>query len=246
MSRTVEVLRRLQEDQELFRVPPVSKAIPGSGKANDEVSLPDLNTFAREEILRLVQRLFLANNKGGEGPRQVVFCGIDEADGSNRLCDRVARCLAEHVPSQVCVVDARMPASNPLFDPTSDSSTESEIGTARKRLRQVTDNLWLSSTDSAGTNGRALGLDQWRMWIKDLRGEFEYVLISAPPVGLYGDAALLGRTADGVVLVLEANSTRRVAALNAKELLDAAKVRLLGIVLNNRTFPIPEKLYRWL
>ena len=31
MSRTIEVLRRVQQDQELFRVPPVSKAIPGSG-----------------------------------------------------------------------------------------------------------------------------------------------------------------------------------------------------------------------
>ena len=84
------------------------------------------------------------------------------------------------------------------------------------------------------------------MWIRDLRDEFAYVLISAPPVGLYGDAALLGQMADGVVLVLEANSTRRVAALKAKQPLDAAKVRLLGIVLNNRTFPIPEKIYRWL
>ena len=248
MSRTIEVLRRVQQDQELFRVPPISKTIPGSGKpANGEVPFPDLDAFAREEILRLVQRLFLATNNGHEGPRQVVFGGIDEADGSNLLCARVARCLAEQVPSQVCVADARVPAFNPLFDPTpSDSSTQPEVGTARKHLRRVTDNLWLSSIDSVGTNGRAPALEQVRTWIRDLRGEFAYVLISAPPVGLYGDAALLGQTADGVVLVLEANSTRRVAALKAKQLLDAAKVRFLGIVLNNRTFPIPEKIYRWL
>lgn len=248
MSRTIEVLRRVQQDQEIFRVPPVSRAIPASGKpANGKVPFPDLDAFAREEILRLVQRLFLASNNGHEGPRQVVFCGINESDGSNLLCARVARCLAEQVPSQVCVADARMPASNPLLDPTpSDSSTQPEVGTARKRLQRVTDNLWLSSSDSVGINGRAPALEQVRAWIRGLRGEFAYVLISAPPVGLYGDSALLGQTADGVVLVLEANSTRRVAALNAKQLLDAAKVRLLGIVLNNRTFPIPEKIYRWL
>jgi len=245
MSRTIEVLRRVQEDQELFRVPPISKTIPGSGKsANGEVPFPDLDTFAREEILRLVQRLFLATNNGHEGPRQVVFCGIDEADGSNLLCARVARCLAEQVPSQVCVADARVPASNPLFDPT--SPNQPEVGTARERLRRVADNLWLSSSDSVGTYGRAPALHQVQTWIRDLRGEFAYVLISAPPFGLYGDSALLGQTADGVVLVLEANSTRRVAALKAKQRLDAAKVRLLGIVLNNRTFPIPEKIYRWL
>ena len=34
-----------------------------------------------------------------------------------------------------------------------------------------------------------------------------------------------------------------VAALKAKETLDAANVRLLGTVLHNLTFPIPEQLY---
>jgi len=139
-----------------------------------------------------------------------------------------------------------MSASNSLFDQTPlDSPTQPEESTTMHSVR-ITDNLWLSSSDSVGTNGQAPSMSQIRSWIKDLRGEFEYVLINAPPIGLFGDAALLGQTADGVVLVLEANSTRRLAALKAKQVLDAAKVRLLGIVLNNRTFPIPEKVYRWL
>jgi Mrp family chromosome partitioning ATPase len=55
---------------------------------------------------------------------------------------------------------------------------------------------------------------------------------------------LLSRWTDGVVLVLEANATRRDAARRVKEILDAAKVSVLGVVLNNRTFPIPDVLYR--
>ena len=47
-----------------------------------------------------------------------------------------------------------------------------------------------------------------------------------------------------VVLVVQANSTRREAARKGKESLDSANVRLLGVVLNERTFPIPEVLYR--
>ena len=86
-------------------------------------------------------------------------------------------------------------------------------------------------SDSVGTDGRAPALDQVRTWIRDLRGEFAYVLISAPPVGLYGDAALLGQTADGVVLVLEANSTRRVAALKSQ----AATGRRQGPVARDST-----------
>jgi len=44
--------------------------------------------------------------------------------------------------------------------------------------------------------------------------------------------------------VIEANRTRRLTARKAKETLDAAGVRLLGTVLNNRTFAIPEAIYR--
>ena len=64
--------------------------------------------------------------------------------------------------------------------------------------------------------------------------------------GLYTDAALLGQTADGVVLVLEANATRWRTARKAKQALKDANVKVLGTVLNNRTFPIPEKIYRLL
>ena len=48
------------------------------------------------------------------------------------------------------------------------------------------------------------------------------------------------------MLVLEANTTRRITALKAKQALEGHKVRVLGTVLNNRTFPIPESVYRLL
>jgi len=55
---------------------------------------------------------------------------------------------------------------------------------------------------------------------------------------------LLGQLADGMILVLEAHNTRRVAARRTKEILEASNVRLLGTVLNGRTFPVPERIYR--
>jgi hypothetical protein len=44
--------------------------------------------------------------------------------------------------------------------------------------------------------------------------------------------------------LLEANSSGRDAAQRAKFGLEATNVRLLRAVLNNRTFPIPEAIYR--
>ena len=79
--------------------------------------------------------------------------------------------------------------------------------------------------------------------INELRNEFAYILVDSPPVSEHTDAILLGRLADGAVMVLESNATRREVARIAKEDLEAAQVRVLGAVLNKRTFPIPQFLY---
>ena len=83
-----------------------------------------------------------------------------------------------------------------------------------------------------------------RARFEELRTQFEYVLINAPPMNVFADSALLGQFSDGVILVVEANSTRRETAQRLKENLEAANVQVLGVVLNNRTFPIPESVYR--
>jgi hypothetical protein len=67
MSRNFDVLFRLEQDRELFRVPPVKKNPPGNGSGgNGKVSLPDPDGFAREEILRMVQYLFLGATNGND------------------------------------------------------------------------------------------------------------------------------------------------------------------------------------
>jgi Mrp family chromosome partitioning ATPase len=86
--------------------------------------------------------------------------------------------------------------------------------------------------------------DGLRVRIKELRETFRYVVIHSGPIRLETSPTLLSRWTDGVVLVVEANATRRDTARRVREILDAAKVRVLGVILNNRTFPIPDAIYR--
>jgi Mrp family chromosome partitioning ATPase len=79
--------------------------------------------------------------------------------------------------------------------------------------------------------------------LRQLRTEFDFVLISAPPVGEIPSVASLGQRVDGAVLVLEAHNTKRDVALRAKQEWERANTKWLGAVLNNRTFPIPPALY---
>ena len=52
--------------------------------------------------------------------------------------------------------------------------------------------------------------------------------MDSPSVNVYSDAIALGQSADGVVLVVSANSTRKEAGRRAKESLEMAGARLLG------------------
>jgi Mrp family chromosome partitioning ATPase len=121
-----------------------------------------------------------------------------------------------------------------------------ESGPIQSFVQQIPEpDLWLMPSGKAAASLRFPAMaDGLRVRIAELRETFRYVVIHSGPLRLETSAMLLSRWTDGVVLVLEANATRRDAARRVKDNLAAAGVSVLGVVLNNRTFPIPEAIYR--
>jgi capsular exopolysaccharide synthesis family protein len=205
--------------------------------------------LAQEEAIKLVQRVFIL--PGSEAPRMVLFCGVGRGDGASWVCLRASEVLASQVKASICVVDANWHApflheyfrrehSKGLAEAFLESGPVSNYA-----QRLYGSNLWVMTCGSRTTALHTLlTSDRLQPRLAELRAVFDYVLIDAPPVNLHADAALLGRLADGVVLVVQANSTHRDVVRKAKESLESAKVRVLGAVLNKRTFPIPESWYR--
>jgi len=66
-----------------------------------------------------------------------------------------------------------------------------------------------------------------------LRCEFDMILVDAPPMLHMADARLLGRLADGVILVIRSGQTTREAALHACHRLFEDGTRVLGTILNS-------------
>ena len=63
--------------------------------------------------------------------------------------------------------------------------------------------------------------------------QYDLVLFDAPPVVVVTDAAILASQVDGVLLVVNANGTRREHAQRAQQLLAKVNARIVGSVLNN-------------
>jgi protein-tyrosine kinase len=70
--------------------------------------------------------------------------------------------------------------------------------------------------------------------IQQLYNEFDLLIFDTPPVLAVTDAQILAHQCDGTVLVIESGRTEIEAAVKAKELLEAANAKLLGVVLNKR------------
>lgn len=202
-----------------------------------------------EQILRLVQRVFILPRT--KQPSFVAVCGVEHGNGCSWVCARAAEMLAAQVPGRVCVIDAnlRSPSLHKRFD------AEMEVGFADAMKSSApinefvkptwTSHLWLMTAGTAGIEwNSALNPAQLRARFAELHSEFDYLVMDTPPISAFAEAVLLGQLTDGVVLVVGSNSTRREPARIAKENLEAARVVVLGAVLNKRTFPIPDALYR--
>ena len=253
MSRNFEVLRQL--DLEAGEVHPGNGAAAAAASAEQQplsapstdLRCPRMPESTAAEVRKLVERLFLISGTGA--PQTVVFAALQETKEPNVLCARAGQILALQSKASVCVVDANLhsPWMHEYFD------LRNEVGLSNTMLLPEAMQLGHKASGldltviTAGPKTSqweaVLASDGMRARLSELRERFDYVLIDAPPLSASTSAMLLGKLTDGVVMVVEANTTRREVARKAKSDFNAFEVPLLGTVLNNRDFPIPKYLY---
>ncbi len=80
-------------------------------------------------------------------------------------------------------------------------------------------------------------------YIHAFKQYYNYIVLDTAPVIPYGDTLAMGRVCDGVIFNILAEHTRREVVQRAKERLDEARVPVLGAVLNQRRYHIPQFIY---
>ncbi len=188
MSRNFELLHQMEKARDLFPTPNRTPVADIGRRAR-----LDPEALSREERVRLVQRVFL--QPGNDAPRSVVFSGVEAGDGSSWICARAAEALASQVRSTVCVVDAnlRSPSLHRYFGRENlagltEAVLQSEPIPHYAQLLEG-GNLWLIPCGSLRSDPHSLlTSDRLRARMIELKDEFDYVLIDAPPMILYSIA----------------------------------------------------------
>jgi|SRR5580700_2009623 hypothetical protein len=244
MSANADVLR----SSELRRSEPISSAaheIPFSRMdLSRETHRWNAEDFAREQIRGLVRRVFFVT--GAQPVKQIVFSAVEPNTDVAHICDQVGRALALETRADIAIV-GRERRVEPMSRPHFHHARSSVISAIKTRSTREANNLWrvpglgaCECTENSGTG------PYWLSCLAELRNEFEYAVIHGAVAGISSEAEVLGRLADGIILVLEAHSTRRATARKIKQTLESAQARILGTVLSERRFPIPDRIYRWL
>jgi len=87
---------------------------------------------------------------------------------------------------------------------------------------------------------------QLKNFFSTLKMRFDLVLIDSSPVTTGADCMALTRCTDGVVLVVEAEKTRKPVAENMVAKIRKSGGNILGLVFNKRRYHIPASVYKLL
>jgi Mrp family chromosome partitioning ATPase len=245
MSKNFELMQQLEKESSYSFLSTADATFPSPGGTFTSIAP---KRWANDEALRLVQQVFIL--QAHEPPRVVVFAGIDHRSGCSQICASVAETLAKTAGRPVCLVEAnfRSPALSEMYGTTNHHGLTDSLlakGLISSYTKSVAcENLWLLSCGRlAADSPSLLNSERLRDRIVEIRKEFKFAIIDAPPLSRYSDAMALSQLSDGLVLILEADSTRREAASVAVSNLRSVNIPILAAVLNKRTFPIPDKIY---
>jgi hypothetical protein len=151
----------------------------------------------------------------GAGMRCVMFCSA-EPDGAAGLTQAIAERLADSpTPGRVAIVRI------------ADGATPT-----------------IAATDSATRVLSVTAADAYYR-VAELQASFDYVLFDAQLTATLPDTLITASAVEGIVLVVNERTTRRRTAQDMVDLLATAELKPFGVVLTDRSYPIPPQVYDW-
>ena len=89
-----------------------------------------------------------------------------------------------------------------------------------------------------------LASEHFARFLEQIRPKFDYVLLDAPPTQLVSDPTILAPQVDGVLLLFDAQSTRKDSVRQAIRGLEAVGANVLGTVMTNVLYASVDRYHR--
>lgn len=205
------------------------------------------------EQFKILRTNILSMDKG-KGPKTIGLTSSIHSEGKTVTAINLAISLAQSVHKpRILLIDADMRRGR----------MEHYLGTKHEKglsnllqgdsmpedvlFHIDVDNLAFVGSGAVPENpAELLASDVMRRFLNDMKAQFDFVLIDLPPIIPVTDAGIIGPQIDGVMLVVQAGRTQRGIVKRAESLLYQSHTKILGNVLTNIEYHLPEYIYRYL
>ncbi len=249
LDRSVHTLKELKQ---LFRyhllgvIPDYGKLVSTSyfaGSSQDNV-FPIFPRDLPRSVIGEAYQILQANLKfiSSDRPLQsIVVTSSVSKEGKSHVCANLAAAMAQ-VGRRVLLIDAdlRYPSQHHLWELTNSLGLSNIlVGEAKfnQAKREVMTGLDVLMAGVIPPNPVAI-LDSQKMalLIEKFSREYDCVIIDTPALSGMADAPILGKMADGILLVARPEKTDSASANAAMEILKSSGQNVLGLVTNGVIF----------
>jgi hypothetical protein len=189
--------------------------------------------YLEEEMIRLHQQI--ETLLPGQGRRSIQFIASRHGEGTSSVAREFAFTAATRFARRVVLFEFT-DESRPHPEDATDSPVR--VGDTTLYVAPLPHEL-IASSNPANRD------ESQQLWQR-LGEEYELIVIDSPPATRSSRGLALTGQVDGVVLVLEAETTRWPVAAHVKESIVRSGGRVLGVVFNKRRHYIPAFIYNWL
>ncbi len=182
--------------------------------------------------------------------KTIQFIGSREGEGVSTIVREFARAAASRFDKRVLIMDAahQNPTQHLHFNIRGNFGWPDALGSGdpfcKACYQAGDDNLFLSPITSTPCltpyihdHAAACRL------FTELKQVFDLIIIDSSPATTSPDSVAMTRFADGVVLVVEAEKTRRQVVESVRNRIVKNGGNILGVIFNKRRFYIPDSIY---
>ena len=205
------------------------------------------------EMGQLWSNIFFSGDQAP--PKAIIVTAAHRGDGATQIAAGLALIGAQaHPELKIALVDFNL--RHPDLADQLDISAEPGLTDVLSGRMMLDKAMQVLSIEGGGALhvlpagpvvDQPLGLvksRQVKALITRLKDKYDHVILDVANANNNPDPQVLGTMVDGALLVVEAGRTPRETVSEVKKRLDLAGVRCLGLVLNQRSDPIPSLVYR--
>ncbi len=171
-------------------------------------------------------------------PKVIILTSPGPQEGKSTTCANLGVVMAQAAKNTLIVdCDLRRPVMHKIFGVRNVHGLMNVLAGERS-LQEVwhepLKNLKVMTVGPMPANpAEVLSSRRFTEFLENVRRKFDYVLVDAPPTQLVSDPAVIASQGDAVLLVLDAQKTRKRVLRGTMRGLEAIGANVLGIVMNN-------------